>query len=433
MFCVHIKVQMNRLFVVVVLALALAACRKDTENANLVKTGVWRGVIEMQGEELPFNFEVARDEKGGYDAYLLNADERLLLDEVAVTGDSVDMRLHIFDANLRARIYGDSLAGIFVKNYERDYRLPVQAVYGEDYRFLPDDSSRAAVDFTGKYEVTFLHPSDSDAARIDTTHAVGLFHQSGSHVTGTFLTPTGDYRFLEGDAKDSLMQLSAFDGNHAYLFRAQIQHDRSLRGEFFSGKAWRETWVGTKNEDAELPDAESLTYLKGGYDRVSFTFPDATGRIVSLGDEKYRGKVVILQLLGSWCPNCMDETRFLAPWYDDNKHRGVEVIGLAYERKADFGYARARVQKMIEKMNVGYDILIAGTDEKGNASKSLPMLNAVMAFPTTIYIGKDGKVKKIHTGFNGPGTGEYYEQFKREFNDTVNELLKGNLTAENGQ
>ena len=168
---------MNRLLVAGALALALTACRNETENANLLKPGVWRGVIEMQGQKLPFNFEVVRDTKGGYNTYLINAEERLLLDEVEVAGDSVDMGLHIFDANLKARIYDDSLAGVFVKNYEKDYRLPIKAEYGEDFRFLAKDTSRKAVDFTGKYQVTFLHPSDSDANKIDTTHAVGLFNQ----------------------------------------------------------------------------------------------------------------------------------------------------------------------------------------------------------------------------------------------------------------
>ncbi|HET7179945.1 MAG TPA: TlpA disulfide reductase family protein [Chryseosolibacter sp.] len=420
---------MNRILIAGLVSLGLAACKKDSEDVNLLKTGQWRGVIEIQGHDLPVNFEVTRDEKGGYDAYLRNADERLLLDEVNVKGDSVDIGLHIFDANIRARISGDSLEGVFVKNYEKDYRLPFRAGYGQDFRFFENDSTEAAVDFTGKYEVTFLHPSDSDASKTDTTIAVGLFHQKGPHATGTFMTTTGDYRFLDGDVNDSIMYLSAFDGNHAYLFRAAMQHDGSLRGEFLSGKTWRESWVATKKEQAELPDAESLTYMKKGYDRITFSFPDADGRQVSLGDEKYKGKVVILQLLGTWCPNCMDETRFLAPWYDKNRDRGIEVIGLAYERKADFGYASERVKTMVEKMGVSYDILIAGTSEKGSASKSLPMLNAVMAFPTTIYIGKDGKVKKIHTGFTGPGTGEYFERFITDFNETVNGLLKEDLTA----
>jgi hypothetical protein len=119
----------------------------------------------------------------------------------------------------------------------------------------------------------------------------------------------------------------------------------------------------------------------------------------------------------------MDETRFLVPWYNENNNRGVEIIGLAYEYKDDFAYASNRVKKMIDKLNVPYDLVIAGTSDKEKASQTLPMLNKVVAFPTTIFIGKDGKVKKIHTGFSGPGTGIYYEQFQQHFNEIVNELL----------
>jgi hypothetical protein len=109
----------------------------------------------------------------------------------------------------------------------------------------------------------------------------------------------------------------------------------------------------------------------------------------------------------------------------------VEIIGLAYERKNDFSYASERVKKMIQKMDVRYDFVIAGTDDKAKAGETLPMLNEVVAFPTTIFIGKDGKVKKIHTGFNGPGTGPYYGQFIQHFNETVNELLNEDITAAN--
>jgi thiol-disulfide isomerase/thioredoxin len=198
-------------------------------------------------------------------------------------------------------------------------------------------------------------------------------------------------------------------------------------GEYYSGKTWMQFWTAEKNENAALPDPESLTYLKKGYDRIEFNFPDVNGKPVSLNDDKYKNKVVILQLFGTWCPNCMDETKFLVPWYKENNQRGVEIIGLAYERKPDFNYASSRVRKMIDKMKVPYDFVIAGTDNKAEASETLPQLNKVVAFPTTIIIGKDGKVKKIHTGFSGPGTGLYYDQFIQHFNETVNACLAETL------
>lgn len=413
---------MNRLIIAGLLFLATASC-KQADEPVLLKTGTWRAAIELQGQELPFNFQVKADKEGGYDVYLINAEERLLLDEVTLRKDSVTIALHIFDADIKAKVMGDSLHGMFIKNYEEDYRLPFKAAFNQEFRFIEGSAGEAPADFSGKYEVTFTGDTD-------TTQAVALFRQSGGRVTGTFLSPTGDYRYLEGTALDSLLQVSTFDGNHAYLFRASLQKDGTLQGEFFSGKTRRDTWVGVKNVDASLPDAAALTYLKDGYDRVSFNFPNVDGANISLNDDRYKGKVVILQIFGTWCPNCMDETAFLAPWYRENKDRGVEVIGLAYERKDNLNYARERIKKMMTKMDVPYEVLIAGTNDKEVASRSLPMLNAVLAFPTTIFIGKDGKVKKIHTGFNGPGTGIYYDRFKEEFNQVVNALLEERLTAQ---
>jgi thiol-disulfide isomerase/thioredoxin len=392
----------------------IAACGNDHRSDNSIKTGIYRAVIEIQGKQLPFNFDL---EKNGasFQAHLRNADEQLLLDEVSVSGDSINLALHIFDANIVAKANGDSLIGAFIKNYEKDYRIPFKAKLGQSFRFEKTNSQVNETDFSGKYQVTFIDESDSIA--------VGVFKQTGDSVVGTFLTPTGDYRYLQGNVKNGLMQLSTFDGNHAYLFTASKQTDGTLKGDYYSGKTYHTTWTGIKNENASLPDAESLTHLKKGFDRIEFSLPDVNGKKISLNDEKYKGKVVILQMFGTWCPNCMDETKFLSPWYEKNKSRGIEIIGLAYERKDDFNYASARVKKMIDKFNIGYDFVIAGTNDKTKAAATLPMLNAVIAFPTTIFIGKDGKVKKIHTGFSGPGTGIYFEQFVQHFNETVNEML----------
>jgi thiol-disulfide isomerase/thioredoxin len=405
-----------------ILIFALASCNPEKkEMSGSLKTGTWRATIEIQGQQLPFNFELVKDENDGYDIYIRNAEERLLLDEVNVKNDSVTIGLHIFDADIKAKISGDTLKGEFIKNYEKDYNVPFLAVYGQGYRFEKGKNEGEIPDFSGTYEVVFSNESD-------TTEAVGVFKQQGDSVTGTFLTATGDYRYLQGNVANGRLQLSTFDGNHAYIFTASKEADGKLSGEYYSGKTWSQFWTGIKNDKAKLPDPESLTYLKEGFEKIEFSFPDVNGKNVSLADEKYKNKVVILQLFGTWCPNCMDETKFLAPWYNENKNRGVEIIGLAYERKPDFDYASTRVKKMIGKLDVSYDFVIAGTNDKAAASQTLPMLNKVAAFPTTIFIGRDGKVKKIHTGFSGPGTGLYYDQFIQHFNETVNELLSDKLS-----
>jgi thiol-disulfide isomerase/thioredoxin len=406
----------------IVFGVFLAGCLAKEKDSIALKTGVWRATIGVQGNPLPFGLEVVNDAQGGYDFYLVNASEKILLDEVKVYGDSVDVTLHIFDANIKAKILDGELDGAFIKNYDPGYIHPFHAVYGQTHRFETTTNKGDVVDFSGKYAVTFVHEKD-------TTPAVGIFQQQGDSVTGTFLTPTGDYRFLQGNVVNDTLHLSTFDGNHAYLFSAVKNSDGTLSGDYHSGKAWFEVWTAVKDDKAMLPDAESLTYLKDGYDKIEFSFPDLDGKKVSPTDAKYKDKVVVLQIFGTWCPNCMDETHFLSPWYDENKNRGVEIIGLAYERKDDFKYASDRVRKMIDKFDVHYDFVIAGVNDKEKASKTLPMLNKVVAFPTLIFIGKDGKVRKIHTGFTGPGTGVYYDEFVQDFNETINELLSEKTTS----
>jgi thiol-disulfide isomerase/thioredoxin len=400
----------------------LAACSKTGTNIAELKTGIWRATLKIQNREVPFSIDVVRDSSGGYDFYIVNAQERLLLDEVEYAGDSVKIPLHIFDASIIANVSSDHLMGFFVKHYEKDYRIPFEAVYGVNERFMLKDEAPSKNNLSGKYRVLFYE-------KTDTVEAVGVFNHNDKKLTGTFLTPTGDYRYLEGTVSGDSLYLSTFDGNYVYLFQAKATSD-SIAGRFYSGKTKSIQWVGVRDENASLPDPESLTFLKEGYETIEFTFPDVNGKATSLKDDKYKNKVVILQIFGTWCPNCMDETRFLAPWYDKNKQRGVEIIGLAYERKDDFNYASDRVKRMIDKFDVQYDFVIAGVNDKEKASATLPMLNRVVAFPTTIFIGKDGKVKKIETGFSGPGTGVYYDQFVEHFNETVNRLLsEGENTA----
>lgn len=398
------------------LAFVLFAC-----STPEIKTGSWRGVLEIQGQKLPFNFRIVNDFSKGYDAYLKNAGEELLLDEVTMTGDSVNMVLHVFDAQLRAAVEGNTLNGFFTLNYNPGYKVPFTATLGEAYRFKPTDTAANATNFSGKYQVVFVNETD-------TTQAIGVFNQTGNYATGSFLTSTGDYRYLEGGVFNDTLFLSTFDGNHAYLFKA-VRNDSTLTGDFWSGRSYHQSWTGVKNENASLPDAESLTYLKPGYETLDFKFPDLNGKPVTLKDDRFKNKVVVLQLFGTWCPNCMDETKYLSLWYDNNKDRGVEILGLAFERKPDFTYASERVTKMKTKWGVNYDFVIAGVDDKLKAAGALPALNTIVAFPTTIFIGKDGKVKHIHTGFEGPGTGVYHERWKQRFNEIINELLSEELTA----
>lgn len=405
-----------RLILLILSATILFSCN----TKQVLKQGSWRGLVNVQGQELPMNFEISKSGEK-YLVTLKNNDEAIVLDEITIREDSVIMYMHIFDTEIHAKIDNELLTGYYIKNYEKDFKLPFVATYGKRYRFV-ETSPEASENFEGTYAVEFIHEQD-------TTVAVGIFNQTGNALTGTFLTPIGDYRYLQGNVVNGEMLLSTFDGNHSFVFKAKKTADGTLKGDYWSGKEWHETWTAIKDDNAALPDAESLTFLKEGYDKIEFSFPDPNGEMVSLTDERFQNKVVILQIFGTWCPNCMDETKFLSQWYLKNKDAAIEILGLAYEAKDDFEYASGRVKKMKERLNVPYEFVIAGNKDKEEAAKTLPMLNHVFSFPTTIFIGKDGMVKHIHTGFSGPGTGIYYERFIQRFDDIMKELLNENIAS----
>ena len=387
-----------------------------TSTDNTLKAGPWRVALQAQGQEIPFIME-AEEQNGKTVLYLVNGEERILVDDIKEEGDSLKIRLHIFDADLIAKVEGDKMAGRFTRNdLKKPYSVPFTAEHGKTNRFK-ENPAPATYDFNGKWEVVFTKKDGKSYP------AIGVFEQKDNYVTGTFLTETGDYRYLEGQVEGDQLKLSTFDGNHDYLFTAQPGDENTLKGEYYAGLYDYETWTAKRNENAQLAKADELTFLKPGYESLSFTFPDVNGKQVSLSDEKYKGKVVLVQLLGSWCPNCMDETKFLAPYYTKNKDRGLEIIGLGFERAQGYENAVPRLKKMQERFDIEYDLLYAGPADKEAAAQALPALNHVLSFPTTIFIDRQGKVRKIHTGFSGPGTGKYYEEWVTDFNKTMDQLL----------
>jgi len=392
-------------------------CGFGADSSKRLKTGMWRGTLTIQDQLLPFNFEIHQPQSKHYQVEIINGEERIPVEDVRVLGDSLVITMNIFDSFIKAKIRKNKLTGTWYKKYAPGYVIPFQATFGESSRFNPAAPSTG--DFSGKWRVKFSK---------DTLDAVGLFEQKDSQILGTFLTSKGDYRYLQGVVSGDSLFLSTFDGAHAFLFQAQLNADNQIEGVFHSGPTWNETWTAQRDSTAELAHSDSLTYLNPGYDKLSFAFPDLNGKTVTLEDAKYKNKVVIVQIFGTWCPNCIDETRFLTSWYDHNRNLGIEIIGLAYERIDDFSYAKKRLNKMIDKLDIKYDFLIAGTSDKAQASQTLPMLNHIMSFPTTIFIDHKGVIRRIHTGFSGPGTGVYYQQFVDDFELFTNKLITERLS-----
>lgn len=409
---------MRKIFSLALLSASLWAC-EPTKPA--LQSGIWQARLHRaDGADIVFNFEVS-DSAGKPQLHILNAKERLLVDDVRQQADSVFIKMPFFDSEFKAALQADgSLKGLWVRHLAKeDASIPFSARPGVAERFPTGAATEKSV--SGRWATYFTEPDGSDSS-----FAIGEFEQEGSRVTGTFLTSTGDYRFLEGVVKDDTLKLSTFDGSHAYLFTAKVESDSTLsNGMFYAGISGKEIWTARKDTKAVLPDETTLNTIKPDSSVLDFRFPDVNGNEVSIRDERFRNKVVIVQLSGSWCPNCMDETAFLSDWYKQNKDRGVEIIALAYERTTDTEKSKKGAMSFIKRFDVTYPVLLTGVTPSDTlrTEKTLPQLTGIKGFPTTIFIGKNGKVKEVHTGFTGPGTGAHYETFKQNFNRLVDELL----------
>ncbi|HET6244388.1 MAG: TlpA family protein disulfide reductase [Bacteroidetes bacterium] len=391
---------------------------KQTETAHGIALGKWRGVLELSNNSLPFLFEV-KDTVGSYQFEISNGDERIFVDEIILKGDSFFIKLPVFDSEIRGKTTGDELIGNWYNNARTENNvIPFKANHAVIKRF--EAKNKPNHNITGRWEIGFYNPSESGDFMVH--KAIGEFMQKDEIVTGTIITPTGDYRYLEGIVDGDEVVFSSFNGAHAFLFKAKIENNR-LEGDFWSGLHWSEKWLAEPNDNFTLPDADSLTFLNNGFTEIDFSFPNLSGKQTSFKDNKYNNKVVIVQIMGSWCPNCLDETAFLNQLYKEYNNKGLEIIALAYETSSDFNKAKTNVERLVKKANAQYDFLIAGTSSKKAASQTLPFLNHVMAFPTTIFVDKKGNVRKIHTGFTGPGTGNYYNKYVEQTTFFVDKLL----------
>lgn len=376
--------------------------------------GHWLGEMVLNDKvKLPFNFEVTSDKS----LKILNAEEVILVDDVTYRNDSVIIRMPVFEGYFAVKLTDEEMIGHFI-NESLETRIPFKATFNSKRRFEMKEAP--ATDISGNWEVVFSPDSQEDLYM-----GKGIFQQTGAKVTGTFRTKLGDYRYLEGVLSGDELRMSAFDGSHAFLFVATVK-DSTLKGVFYSGNHWSTTFEAKRNEHFELPDADGLTSLHKDYERFEFNFPDENGKMLSLADKQFENKVVVVQLMGSWCPNCLDESVFFSEYYKINSEKNIAFVALAFENAKSDALAFENIKRLKDRLGIEYPILLAqsGSSDKVEAQKKLPMLQQVVSYPTTIFIDKKGEVRKIHTGFNGPATGDKYIAFKKDFSTFLDTLME---------
>ncbi|ASZ12195.1 TlpA family protein disulfide reductase [Chitinophaga pendula] len=382
-----------------------------------ITNGRWHALLHRKdGHQIPFEADIRKDHAGKIILDILNREERIST-YVQRTGDSLTIRMPVFESWFKLKIVStDSIEGVWVSHGDSNYTvLPVTIKYGS--RRFPAAATASTLPITGKWRIEFTRQNQTKRP------AIGAFKQRGDRLSGSVLTPSGDYRYLDGVVSGDSLLLSTFDGAHAFLLTAAIYQDR-LQGTFYAGATAKETWSAVRDEQATLPRVKT-TIKEGDQLLLNFHFRDIDGQPLSLQDERYKNKVIVLQLMGSWCPNCMDETAFLSKYYRQHKEQGLEIIALGYELSTDSVRSVASLQQFRKQFQVAYAMVNTGVTASDplRTAKTFPQLSEIKVFPTTIILDRNGIVQDVSAGFWGPGAPAYHQQYISHFEETIQRLL----------
>lgn len=429
----------------IICTLFIAACVRIPNRYEGLAPGPWRGLLyisqhqdlivtegrkkdvkrdvdfEAKSNFVAFNFEIGRDDSGKTIMTVINGAEKMVFDEISIGRDTRNgddtfyIKLSPYDACLKGIFEGDKMKGHWIVLDKPNYAMEFEAKYGPTHRYKKSAPGNTPFNVTGQYQAVFGFDTEKPY------DAVGEFYQTRDKVTGTFRTESGDFRFLEGQVIDNELWLSTFDGSHAFLFRADIRGD-SLEGKFYSGIHHQSRWKALKVNQGHLKNADSISTAISA-DPFHFGFETPEGKVIDFRQPYYKDKIKIVQIMGSWCPNCLDEASFLNNYFREHPNEKVIVVGLSFERHPERKKAMDRILDFKTKLKLDYDIALGGRAHRDSASLALPQISGIMAFPTMLFVDQNNKIVKVHTGFDGPATSKY-QDYIREFEANIHKFTQ---------
>lgn len=371
--------------------------------------GPWRGALDLAGGTLRFGIEISAT-GSALAGKLCNGEQCDAFSAVRVEGDSVRFELADYAASITAAVRGDSLVGVYRNVGNRGPRvIPFRAARGR----WP--VSPAPAWLAGRWHAQF-HGSVGDSPRIFE------FRDGPAGLEGTIIGNSGDYSHFSGQASRDSFALSRFDGSFVYLLSGRMIGD-TLRGVFHAGLKGQTPFDAVRANGPSPLKAPTEVTRADTTAPFRFAFRDVNGMLLQSDDPQFRGKVVVVDAFGTWCPTCHEAAPALVALYNTRHAQGLEVVGLAYEVSGDTAVDGALVRRYRDKFGIPFPLLLAGINDVDAAAATLPQLEGFTAFPTTIFIGRDGRVRQVHAGFYGPAAGAQHGALIAEFEREVDRLL----------
>lgn len=380
--------------------------------------GVWDGTVTVNKLQIPFKFELVSDGHGVKGTFF-NGEERFTSTSGEFSGDSLTLTWDYFAATLEARLINGALDGVYAR--KRSAPAPFHAVPAAKH----SAPSATAPNIDGLWILEGVKSEKGESAWNF------IVKQKGAEASAAILRVDGDTGTMSGSYTGGKFVLSHFSGLRPALLEVTAQPDGTLK-VVLDGKEFMTALRPAEARAKGLPapdDPSRVTGIKDSSQPLHFSFRDLNGNLVSENDPRFRGKVVLVNVLGSWCPNCHDEAPFLMEMYRKYRAQGLEIVGLDFE-EADQLQNPARLRSFIARYGIDYTVLLCGTTDE--AKVKLAQADNWEAWPTTFFVGRDGRVHGAHAGFPSKASGELYTKAKAEFEEKVQQLLaESALTARN--
>lgn len=381
-------------------------------------TGIWDGTVTVRKLEIPFKFELSSDGKTVKGTFFNGDDERFTSTSGEFANGSLTLTWDYFAATLEAKLINGAIDGVYARG--RGAPLPFHAI-----RAGKHVNTAQAPSIGGIWEIENVQSSKGEKAWNF------IVKQNGDDASAAILRVDGDTGTLSGSYQNGKFLLSHFSGMRPALLEVTPEPDGTLK-LVLDG---RETMTAMRPAEArakglpEPTDPSRHTSVKDSSEPLHFSFPDLNGNLVSDNDPRFHGKVVLVNILGSWCPNCHDEAPFLVEMYKKYRAQGLEIVGLDFE-EADQLKNPARLHAFLARYGISYTVLLCGTTDE--AKQKLSQAENWDAWPTTFFVGRDGRVHGVHAGFPSKASGELYTKAKTEFEEKIQQLLAENaLSAQN--
>ena len=357
----------------------LAACGTHEPSPNRL--------VFALNDSVQADFPVAINDSGWV---VNNGEEAIQLDQTA----SDTYHVPVFNGTLTL---ASASAGFWTDSLRPEtesgaYRVP--------FTLTDAASTNGSQAIVGCWDVWF---GANNAEQAGTADAQLDLRSSNGQVEGTMRTPTGDYRYLAGHFDGEKLVLQTFDGAHLFYFSAALTDDQWTDGHFYSGNHYHTTWSAAPAEPWE--SRVTLAQLNPPADSLFVRLIDAEGNSYNRALVPTEGRVTVLDVLGTWCPNCMDEVRLLTALPMEH----ADQLSVAFERPDSTTKAYERLDAFRSEMGMDWDVVLGGKASKQVAADAFPFLDQIISFPTTLFIQHDGTVH-VHSGFNGPATGAAYQE-----------------------